>query len=526
MKCRIASTGSCDDRVIESPAQTRDYLTGIGTEYEEQPDGGLPPSAFRRVLKRVLSHMPAPVLRRLAGGFGLGSKGRITRAYRLLSNKYDLGDHIYLFGFSRGALAARSLAGFVDAVGLLLKDAADDDVERAYALYEERKDPEASDLKHLLRGITGSSEPDREGGTQLPIYFIGVWDTVAALGLPGPFGGLTARWTRHHQTELPFNITHARHALALHELRTTFPPLLWQRPHPLNPRQKLKQVWFAGAHADVGGGYSDDPRLASAALEWMAKEAEDTGLALKPPDPLRPFANPEPLLHHEVRGVFALMPPATRKLLRNWHALDPQTVETFSVHPSALTRFSADRAPRYPYFWLVDCQLRRIDRLALQLRFVLKYRSIGDPAGSTMPRWLQNIRLEEVAGSLGRTPTFIETLAEPSEQEREAFARDLCVWFLCSDDDVLSEVERRFTDAITMLRREYLHPDRDKLDVVGQWLERGRAIAEAVAKAAPDLPASSQARATALADKLDALYRKLNGETVGMTVELLHKRRE
>src|SRR5262249_13428059 len=150
-----------------------------------------------------------------------------------------------------------------------LKDATDDDVERAYALYEERKDPEASDLKDLLRRITGSGEPDREGGTQLPIYFIGVWDTVAALGLPGVFGGLTARWTRHHQTELPFNITHARHALALHELRRAFPLLLWQRTHPLNPRQKLKQVWFTGAHADVGGGYSDN-RLASVALEWMA----------------------------------------------------------------------------------------------------------------------------------------------------------------------------------------------------------------------------------------------------------------
>ena len=512
------------DRVIESASQTRDYLTGIGTEYKGQPDSGIPLSPFRRLLKRVLLRLPAPVRRRMAGGFGLGSKGRITRAYRILSGKYDFGDHIYLFGFSRGALAARSLAGFIDAVGLLLKDAADELVEEAYVLYEQRKDPTASALKAFLRRTTGSDRPDPEGGTQLPIYFIGVWDTVAALGLPRPFASLSAPWTRHHQTELPFNVTHARHALALHELRTTFPLLLWQRRHPLNPHQKLKQVWFAGAHADVGGGYCDDPRLANAALEWIAQEAEDTGLALAPPAPLRSFANPEPLLHHEVRGVFALMPPATRKMLRNWRTLDAQTVDTFGVHASVLARLGADRAPRYAYFWPVERRLRCIDRLALQLRLALKYRVDG--VESAMPQWLQALRPEDLVGSRGRTQTLIQTLAVPSEHERDTFARDICLWVLFSDDDVLSEIEQRFTDTIALLRREYLQLDQDKLDAVGQWLKRGAAIVEAIAKAAPDLPASERERAPALAERLDTLHRGLNGEAVEMSFRAEYKRRE
>ena len=512
------------ERVIESASQTRDYLTGIGTEYDEQPDAGVPLSPFRRVLKRALLRLPAPVRRRMAGGFGLGSKGRITRAYRILSGKYDFGDHTYLFGFSRGALAARSLAGFVDAVGLLLKDAADDLVEEAYVLYEQRKDPTASALKAFLRRTTGSDRPDPEGGTQLPIYFIGVWDTVAALGLPGPFASLSVPWTRHHQTELPFNVTHARHALALHELRTTFPLLLWQRRHPLNPNQKLKQVWFAGAHADVGGGYKDDAHLAHAPLEWMAKEAEDTGLALAPPARLPSFANPDPLLHHEVRGVFALMPPATRKMLRNWRTLDPQTLDTFGVHPSVMARLGADRAPRYPYFCLVERRLRRVDRLALQLRLALKYRVNG--VGSVMPQWLQALRPEDLVGSLVRMQALIETLAAPFEQEHDKFAQDICLWVLCSDDDVLSEAEQRFTDHIALLRREYLQLDRDKLDVVGRWLKRGAAIVEAIAKAAPDLPPSERKRAAALAERLDTLHRGLNGETVEMSFRAEYKRRE
>lgn len=504
------------DRMVPGGSQSRDYLTGIGTEYEEQPDDGIPASPFRRLLKRVMLRMPLPIRRRMAGWFGLGSKGRITRAYRILSSKYDYGDHIYLFGFSRGALAVRSLAGFVDAVGLLLKEAEDRLVEEAYRLYEKRKDPTASALKAFLRATTGSGEPDPERGTQLPIYFIGLWDTVAALGLPGPFGAVSAHWTRHHQTELPFNVTHARHALALHELRTTFPALLWHRRHPANPHQTLKQVWFPGAHADVGGGYRDDPRLSDVALEWMAKEAEDTGLALDSPSPPESSLS-APILHHQVKGKFALIPPKVRRELRRRRDLESETLDSFRLHSSALARLLGDPIPRYPYFWLIDRRLRQVDRLALQLHLELSYRSAGNRLEAPLPLWLKRVCPDDAAGCPARVREFVESLPTPAPSERERFMRDFCLWFLCGADDVLDVLEQLVENTISSLELEYLHPDHDKLAVLARWLERAQAIVEEIARASTQLPLSERDRVKALADKIEVRRRRLNGDTVEMT---------
>ncbi len=112
----------------------------------------------------------------------------------------------------------------------------------------------------------------------MPIHFIGVWDTVAAQGFPSRAKIFSAAFTEYHQTELPTNITHARHALALHELRREFEPLLWTiRSHE---GQSLVQKWFAGAHSDVGGSY-EQTNWSDVALGWVANEAGINGLQLK-----------------------------------------------------------------------------------------------------------------------------------------------------------------------------------------------------------------------------------------------------
>ena len=112
---------------------------------------------------------------------------------------------------------------------------------------------------------------------KIPIWFIGVWDTVGALGAPGILQSLTRRYVRFHNTELPSNVTHAYQALALHELRKQFKPVFWTKRTSAN--QRIEQVWFAGAHSDIGGGYPEHG-ISDITLRWMASKAEEAGLRL------------------------------------------------------------------------------------------------------------------------------------------------------------------------------------------------------------------------------------------------------
>ena len=206
----------------------------------------------------------------IGGGLGVGVSQNIQQAYRFIANNYHPGDELFLFGFSRGAYTVRSLAGFIGAVGLLEKEHLRR-VPEAYQFYRlpacKRKDsvPDRR-LKRLKR-------PPRTG---IPIEFIGVWDTVGALGAPTPMlGRLTRRRVGFHNTHLGENVRHAYHALAVDERRRPFQPDLWTG----NPRlgQTIRQVWFAGVHSNVGGSYPDTG-LSDIALKWMAWRAASHGL--------------------------------------------------------------------------------------------------------------------------------------------------------------------------------------------------------------------------------------------------------
>jgi len=204
------------------------------------------------------------------GAFGKGIEDNVREIYRFLVYNYVRGDQIYLFGFSRGAFTVRTLAGFLHQVGLLQKE---DDyfVPEIYACYESRHAPGSDAWKHAFRG-TRNVQPAP------PIRMLGVWDTVGALGAPGLLGQLlNGRKYRYHQVALTPEIQHAFHAMAIDERRKAFQVNAWQRPPGWSG--VLEQVWFAGVHGNVGGGYKPDG-LANEALHWMAEQAEGLGLEL------------------------------------------------------------------------------------------------------------------------------------------------------------------------------------------------------------------------------------------------------
>jgi len=208
-------------------------------------------------------------LDRLTGGaFGAGIEANIRDLYRFIVYNYEPGDELYLFGFSRGAFTVRTLAGFMNMVGLVHKD---DDyyVPELYSCYESSKGPGTPEWINAFHNIKGTHECP-------PIRFIGVWDTVGSLGAPGFLGQILNKSKyRYHDIELNPHIENAYQALAIDERRNPFQPNLWRRPPGWTGR--IEQAWFAGVHCNVGGGYAPDG-LANEALQWIVEKAEGLGL--------------------------------------------------------------------------------------------------------------------------------------------------------------------------------------------------------------------------------------------------------
>jgi uncharacterized protein (DUF2235 family) len=200
------------------------------------------------------------------GGFGVGLSRNVRECYAFLVDNYEPGDELYFFGFSRGAFTARSTVGLVRNSGILRAEHRDR-IKDAYSLYRQR-DPNSKPKGSVAERFRREhSHPD------VDIQFIGVWDTVGALGIPidgfrPPW--LMKRWS-FHDTDLSSHVRNAFHALAIDERRAAFEPTLWtQQAH--SQGQHLEQVWFTGVHCDVGGGYRD-PQLSAIALLWMVEKA-------------------------------------------------------------------------------------------------------------------------------------------------------------------------------------------------------------------------------------------------------------
>ncbi len=210
---------------------------------------------------------------------GKGINRQIERAYGWLASRHRPGDRIILIGYSRGAYAVRSLAGVIDQVGLLRAEAATArHVRTAY--------------RHYRRGLTGevvAAFRRLHCHERVEIAALGCFDTVKALGLRLP---VAWRWADarngFHNHAIGPHIARAFHALALHETRAAFAPVLWQTPQ--GRAGVVEQVWFRGAHGDVGGQVGVHPAsrpLANIPLVWMLGRLEGCGLPLPPGWPLR-----------------------------------------------------------------------------------------------------------------------------------------------------------------------------------------------------------------------------------------------
>lgn len=203
---------------------------------------------------------------------GRGINRQICRAYGFLASRYRPGDRIFFFGYSRGAYAVRSLTGVIDRIGLVRAEhATERNVRQAYRLY--RYASEAGTAQAFVRAYCHDA-PE--------ITVVGVWDTVKALGIRLP---LIWRFTndKHafHSDQLGPSIRHGFHALAYHERRMAYEPVLWSCPPDWGGH--VEQVWFKGVHGDIGGqlrGHEEARPLANIPLVWMLDRAESAGLPL------------------------------------------------------------------------------------------------------------------------------------------------------------------------------------------------------------------------------------------------------
>ncbi|MDQ8732182.1 DUF2235 domain-containing protein [Bradyrhizobium sp. LHD-71] len=243
----------------------------------------------------------------LGGAFGWGLKRNVLDAYKFICRNYRSDSKLYLFGFSRGAFTARVITGFVLSQGLVKAETEaelHDLARKAYRAYRAGGYHSLWRIEIPFRHLRDAfvriwdvlrrrKRYDKANNTYVPsIEFLGLWDTVAAYGLPMDEmtrGVSDWIWPLHFPDRvLNERVRYARHAIALDDERTTFHPVLWteenepappQAPYSID-NERIVQVWFAGMHANVGGGYPDDA-LAFVPLYWLVEEARKRGLEFK-----------------------------------------------------------------------------------------------------------------------------------------------------------------------------------------------------------------------------------------------------
>ncbi|TMM54258.1 DUF2235 domain-containing protein [Sulfitobacter sabulilitoris] len=327
------------------------YLPGVGT-------GG----AVRGFLGKLIHKIGG-------GAFGWGLNDNIKLAYMALATAYQPGDKILIFGFSRGAYTARSLAGMIRKAGILA-DPTPANLRRAFRLYRRAGPGNAPDAGHIRKarkklspGYATSQQDVEERLRENPeddshlvrITYLGIWDTVGSLGIPetllGPIAAIwNARYT-FHDTNLSHLVEAARHAVALDERRVFYAPALWDnleasRDGPgLNagdrgPTRPYQQVWFVGDHG-IAGGSGAARGLSAITLDWVHDGAREAGLTLAPGarlldadiDPLAPAPEiDDPSLFYRV----------AHGLLR-WRDGPGHDID---LHPTARARTQADASYR------------------------------------------------------------------------------------------------------------------------------------------------------------------------------------
>ncbi len=260
------------------------------------------------------------------GAFGFGLGKNVIDGYRFILHNFVPGDEIYLFGFSRGAYTARSIAGMIRNCGILKKQYGDH-FNEAFRLYRRQDAPpdsnEAIDFRRCYSFET-------------KIKCVGVWDTVGSLGIPVSFckNRLNKKF-QFHDVTLSSKVENAFHALAIDEQRGPFKPTLWYAKNVSG--QRVEQRWFSGVHSDVGGGYVE-AGLSDIAFMWMKECAESCGL-LFDEDSVKMLIKPDvtATLHQSRKGHW--------KLLRKYERRIGSTESGEHVDDSALARLQ--KVPTY-----------------------------------------------------------------------------------------------------------------------------------------------------------------------------------
>ena len=283
----------------------------------------------------------------LSQATGLGISRNIKDCYGALLKVFEEGDRIFLFGFSRGAYTVRSLGGVLKLCGVPRHDGAGrssrKNREARLALVQEAVDTvyktygDAEERKRL-----GTAYRTKYRSVEIAPAFIGVWDTVRALGLPGT--GDIFFW-RHefHDATLDGRVPCARQALAIDEARDAYAPVLWEELPADRESGRIRQLWFTGVHSDIGGSYPEKG-LSDIALEWIVGEAKKLNPPLLIDDAALPLAGDALALQHD-ELVTSWLP--WRRGLRRLSGRD-------LIAQSVKTRFEAPDVPfvdktRRPY---------------------------------------------------------------------------------------------------------------------------------------------------------------------------------
>lgn len=268
----------------------------------------------------------------LGGATGAGIDKNIKDVYQFFMLNYEPGDKLFLFGFSRGAYTARSVAGFMRNCGIL-KPENIQLVDKAYELYRDRN-PYTHPDSDLMKAFRAQyCLKDKSGSDVIPIHFIGVWDTVGALGLPLSWFQLAnQKRYRFHDVTLSSHVMHAYHALAVDEKRVLFSPTLWEKSKtvmdsPAHPQHKnMEQRWFAGVHSNVGGGYPDS-YLSNLALRWLITKANEADLCFSDEPLIKPKEDRDlGKLEESRKGFYKLWRKRWREIKKG-DALTNQTID-------------------------------------------------------------------------------------------------------------------------------------------------------------------------------------------------------
>src|SRR3954468_18622982 len=250
---------------------------------------------------------------------GLGISQNIKDCYVALIEFYEPGDRVFLLGFSRGAYTVRSLGGVLSLCGIPQHDKdgksargdkavrtalAEEAVSKVYQHYgDDQKKQERIALGAKFRADHDSYAIET-ADPPFP-YFIGVWETVRALGVPGSSGVSFLFSHAFHDATLNPHVPYARQALSIDENREIFKPEIWEEKdetEEARARGRVKQRWFPGVHSDIGGGYKETG-LSDLSMAWMLEEATKipNGLIVDPALKLQPAF--DGLQHNERTGL-------------------------------------------------------------------------------------------------------------------------------------------------------------------------------------------------------------------------------